>query len=47
MFETFSRVEGALPLILDGKVPDAMARFNGKTKTSANAENAPKQVKDE
>lgn len=49
IFETFSRVEGALPLILDGCVTDAMARFNGKGKTenSANAKNDKKQVKDE
>lgn len=43
IFETFTRVEGALPFILDKKTADAMARFNGKGK----APDVKKQVKDE
>lgn len=44
IFETFSRIEGALPLILDGCITDAMARFNGKgaVSSSANAKNKEK-----
>lgn len=38
IFESFSRIEGALPLILDGHTADAMARYNGKPKSAGDGE---------